>query len=1073
MPPSLHVQLLGGFQLYFIGKPVTSLTSSRLQNLFAFLVLHRTAPISRQQLAALFWPETPESQARTNLRNLIHQLRQSFSFYDEFIASDALSLGWRKEASYTLDVVSFEDCLEGKSGTPLRREAFEKAIQIYTGDLLPECFDNWIVPIRERLRRAFLSALESLATITEEAREYPAALEYASRLVAADPLHASANYQLIRLHALLHDRSSAVKAYRIYSQHLSNELSAEPEAEVRELVNRLQHPGRQESIPKEMTALVGRKAEWHVMLAAWQRAQAGQAQLLIISGEAGVGKTRLVEELARWAALLGIQMLAACCYPAEGSLPYAPVVSWLRAQQLPRLEKVWLTELTRLLPEIRQTTSGLSRAEPIREAWQRQHLFEALAHALLARNQPRLMKQPGLPEQPKLLILEDIHWCDLDTLEWLHFLFRFAPHAPLLVIATLRSGEVVQEHPLMLLQAALRAEGKLVELKLQPLNKYETIQLANLIYRKTSGQSLDEEQAGEIYREAEGNPLFAIEMVRLGAIPPCPEPPCGDLLESSERVQSVLLRRLGQVRPNTREVTCLAATIGREFNLDVLREASRMDDEQLIPSIDELLQRQIIREISPDTYDFTHDLLRQAVFPGMSTAHQRMLHRKVAEAYLQLDKAALHPHDAEIANHYERAGLLPQAVQHYQMAAETAANIFANADAQRYLRRAVRLIDCSVVDKKHGLQPEEFSSLLERLADLLALDGRYSEAQNFYERALTQNSQAKNIWRSQVYRKISDARVPQYDHALAHKALDLAEAALGMRDEGDIPEVVQERLQVQLGRIQLFYWEGRPEKMEVLFQQIEAEIYARGRVDQQITLLSMQFMTRLRQERYRLSAETVEIARRRLILTESHSSRYEQAVAKFQVGFGLLWHGDITEARVCLTRALGATEQVGSRIWQIRSLAYLGIADRMLGNLDQVQEETQQMFELCSILNEHTYRGIGLSNLGWLAWRQGDFEKAGRLCSQANEVWNEFGGNAFHWLSNWVLLAIAVERRDFEGAATVSNAFIQPQPTDQHPMQPAADCLRQAFSTWQAGDTENTLVLYNQALEQARAAHEL
>ncbi|MBI4926285.1 MAG: hypothetical protein HY835_00865, partial [Anaerolineae bacterium] len=696
-----------------------------------------------------------------------------------------------------------------------------------------------------------------------------------------------------------------------------------------------------------------------------------------------------------------------------------------------------------------------------------QHLFEALARALLS------LKQPRLPEQPKLLILEDIQWCDQDTLEWLHFLFRFAPHAPLLVVVTLRSGEAVEDHPLMLLQVALRAEEKLVELKLQPLNKHETMQLASLVYRQTSGQSLDEEQAGDIYREAEGNPLFAIEMVRLGIISPCPEPPCVNLLASSERVQSVLLRRLGQVGSTTREVTCLAATIGREFNLDVLREASQMDDEQLIPSIDELIQRHIIREITPDTYDFTHDLLRQAAFPGLSTAHRRMLHRKVAEAYLLLDKTAQHPHDAEIASHYERAGLLQHANRHYQMAAETAASIFANADAQRYLRRAVELVQCSGVDKKNSLQAQELSSLLERLADLLALDGKYPEAQNFYERALSQNSLANNLWRSQVYRKISDAIVPQYDHALAHIALDQAQEALGNLAEEAALEVIQEQLQIQLARIQLYYWEGWPDKMETLSHQIQAEIYARGRVDQQINLLSIQFMTRLRQERYRLSAETVDIARRRLILAEDVSSQFEQAVAKFQVGFGLLWHGEITEARACLSHALAATEQVGARIWQIRSLAYLSIADRMLGNLGQIQEEIQQMIELCSILNEHTYQGIGLSNLGWLAWRKGDMEQANRLCSQANEVWNEYGGNAFHWLSNWVLLAIAVERRDFERAATVSMAFINPRPTDQYPVQPAADCLRQAFSTWQAGDMENTLVFYNHALEQARAAHEL
>lgn len=1061
MLPELHVSLLGNFQLRYGSQAITTITSSRQQALIAYLILLHDAPVSRLQLASLFWPETTEAQARTNLRNLLHKLHQSFHFFDEFIEVDTKSLRWRQDAPYTLDVVTFESCLEGKPGTPIQRDMLEQAVQVYAGDLLPDCYDDWIDPIRERLRRSFLSALDTLAAITEEAREYSSALEYVQRLVAADPLNASKNYHLIYLYALLGDRTAAIKAYRVYSRQLSEELGTEPEAEIQELVSRLQHPMKQEVVPKETAVLVGRKTEWHKVLSTWHSALAGQAQMLIISGEAGIGKTRLVEELAYWAALQGIQVVSAYCYPAEGNLPYTPVVSWLRARPMPHLEKVWLTELARLLPEVRQNFSGLSKEEPLREAWQRQRLFEALARALLAR------------KQAQLLILEDIHWCDQDTLEWLHYLFRFAPSAPLLVVATVRSGEVAQEHPLMLLQSVLREEGRLVDLQIQPLSEPETIQLANQIRMQNSGQSLSAEEANEVYREAEGNPLFAIEMVRLGSVQPCPEPPCGDWLAASERVQSVLSRRIRQVNSGTREITCLAATIGREFNLEVMRYASQGSDEHLVRAIDELLQRQIIREISPETYDFTHDLLRQAAFDGMSTAHRRLLHRKIAEAYQQLDLAAQYPRDAEIASHYERAGLFLQAVHHYHLAAETAASTFANADAERYLRHAIALAESIGVGRVNGLSTEVFADILERLGDLLALDGKYTEAQGCFERALAQKRSVTYVWQAQVYRKIGDAWVPQYNHALAHQALDQAEQSLCFSEETGSLEERQERLQIQLSRMQLHYWEGRVEMMEIIFQQIEPEIKAIGRTDQYITLLSMQFMTRLRQERYRLSVETVEIAQRRLELTQKFSSAFEQAVATFQVGFGFLWYGDPSAARLWLARAQDATAQVGTRTWQARSLTYLSIADRELGNLDSVREETQQMFELCYVLNEYTYQGIGLSNLGWLAFRQGDMEQAERLCNEAKEVWQKLGGTVFYWLADWVLLAIAVARRDFVLAARAAQTFVNPRPTDQPPLKPAANHVRQAISAWQAGDEEGTLAFYNLALDEARAAHEL
>lgn len=949
----------------------------------------------------------------------------------------------------------------------MRRETLEQAVQIYTGDLLPDCYDDWIVPIRERLRSAFLSTLKILASMAEESREYPTALKYACRLVEADPLNASANHQLIRLHALLGDRAAAIKAYQAYSRNLAEELGTEPEIEIQELVNRLKHTAKQEAVPQATAVLVGRKTEWYAMLSAWQSTLGGKAQILFISGEAGIGKTRLVEEMARWAALQGIQVLTAYCYPAEGNLPYAPVVNWLKAQPLLRLEKVWLTELARLLPEVRQSFSGLPKEEPLRETWQRQRLFEALARALLTQKQGRL------PYQPKLLILEDIHWCDQDTLEWLHFLFRFAPNAPLLVVATLRSGEVALDHPLTLLQAALHSEGKLSELKLQLLSEPETIALANQIRIQTSGQSLSAEEAGEVYREAEGNPLFAIEMVRLGSVQPCPEPPCGDWLAVSERAQSILLRRVGQVSPDNHEITCLAATIGREFNLGVLREASQESEERLVQAIDEMLQRQIIREVTSDNYDFTHDLLRQAAFGDMSTAHRRLLHRKVAEAYQRLDQATQHPRDAEIASHYERAGLFLQAVHHYQLAAETAADIFANIDAQHYLRRALALAESDEVGDGNNLNSEAFAGLLERLGDLLALDGKYSEAQSCYERALSQKRPAANVWRSQIYRKISDTCISQSNHLLAHEALDQSEQVLcSLKEKGSLEER-QEWMQIQLARIQLYYWEGQPENMEILSKQVEPEIKAIGRIDQQITLLGMQYMTRLRQERYRLSEETVEIARRRLELAQKYSDAFDQAVATFQVGFGLLWYGDPSSARIWLAQALDATAQVGTRIWQMRSLTYLSIADRQLGNLDYVREETQQSFELCSMLNEYTYQGIGLSNLGWLALQKGDMEEAERLCKEAKEVWQKQGGSPFYWLIGWVLLEVAVARQDFPLAARVSQTFVNPRPTDQPPVQPAADRLRQALSAWQSEDEETALAFYQQALEAARAAHQL
>jgi DNA-binding SARP family transcriptional activator len=1059
MLPVLQVRLLGNLQLQYAGQTLTAISSPRVQTLLAYLILQNSRPVSRQQLAALFWPETSEAQARTNLRNLIHQLRQVLPCFDDFIQVDLHSLCWRKESTYFLDVEAFESCFSVKAGQSLQQEMLERAIQIYTGDLLPECYDDWIEPLRARLRQAYLYALEALAAMTEEARDFPTALAYARRLVDGDPLHAVANCMLVRLYALAGDRVTACKAYQSYARLLWQELKIEPDAELQELFHLLQSPHQFPKSYRESTPLIGRKTEWHEMLSAWKKATAGHVQVLLITGEAGIGKTRLVEEFVHWADLQGILTSTACCYPAEGNLPYAPVVSWLRARPLPHLEKIWLTEISRLLPEIQQTHSGQPKPENLHEGWQRQHLFDALVHAFIDRM------------NAQLLVIEDIHWCDQDTLEWLHYLLRSTPTAPLLVIATVRSGQVLADHPIHHLQATWRSAEKFTELEIKPLNEVETTQLANCIHQQVSMEKLNAEEIHQIYQEAEGNPLFTVERVRLGATQSCSDPLRENWPVVSDRVRSVLLERISQVSAETRETIYLAATIGREFNLGVLRAASKEGEENLVRSLDELMQRHLIRETTAETYDFTHDLLRQAALTGISMAHRRLLHRKVAEAYLQLNQSEPYPRDAEIACHYELASMNLQAIHHYRLAAETAASSFANADAIRYVGRAIDVAEGSGLGTARSISTEEYAYLQEREGELLALEGKYPQAQRCFEQALAQPFPASRKWRAEVYQKICDSLTAQYKHALAHAALDQSERTLNFDEEGGSLEDLQEWLQIQLARIQLYYWEGNPEKMEAIIHWIEPDIEARGRIDQQTTLLSLQYMARQRRERYRLSAETVEIGRRRLELAEKYSGAFDQARARFQYGFGLLWRGDLVAAKEWLTRSLEATSRIGARIWQVRSLAYLSIANRKLGNLSEVEEQGWQLLALCQGIGDQTYYGMGLANLGWLAWRRGDTERAKALCEEGNRVWEKSGSNVFHCLTYWVLLAIAVAQRDLQQAADFARVLLDSNPFYQPVPAPAAELLWQALSV--SGDESTALERFKQALEEARIAREL
>ena len=694
--PALHIHLLGDFYLVYDSTPVTSVNTARLQSLLAYLVLHRNAPQLRHHLAFLFWPDSTEAQAHTNLRNLLHLLRQALPDADRFLYADSQTLQWWADTPFTLDVADFESALaqaeraEQARDQAMVRKALEEAVGLYRGDLLPSCYDDWILPERERLRQAFTETLEGLIRLLEGQRHYRAAIGHAQHLLRHDPLHEAAYRRLMRLHALVGDRAGALRAYHTCATVLQRELAVEPSSATRELYERLLRtdalPVPSPAPPAGLAAvspLVGRHQEWAQLQAAWRVAAAGQPHFVLVAGELGIGKTRLAEELVQWANRQGIATASARCHAAEGGLAYAPVTTWLRARPLPPLEPVWRGEIARLLPELLVEQPDLSPLGPLTEAWQRQRFFEALAHAILGGS------------QPLLLLIDALQWCDRGTLEWLHYLLRFDPQARLLVVGTCRSEDMADDHPLMSLLQALRHNELLTEIELGPLDEAETATLTTNV----AGGELDPDLTACLYRETEGIPLFVVEILRSGLPVGDQEPEAGEWETVCwpeplpPRVKAAFMARLAQLSPPARELAGVAATIGREFTFAVLARASEFDEDTLVRTLDELWQRRIVCEQGTDAYDFSHDKLREAAYVSLSAARQRLLHRHVAQALEVVYADDLDHAAARIAAHHEHAGQPEQAIPYYQRAAEAARRIYDNEESARYFRRALALLE--------------------------------------------------------------------------------------------------------------------------------------------------------------------------------------------------------------------------------------------------------------------------------------------------------------------------------------------------------------------------------------------
>ena len=769
----LQLNLLGPFRLLCDGRPVAGFEQARLQHLLAYLVLHRAAPVSRQQLAFAFWPDTTDPQALKNLRTLLTRLRSALSGAlqetlpgaDRLIDVSPHTLQWVQDESLAVDVVEFERCTAQAGREPdSPASSLSSAVALYSGDLLPDCYDDWVLPFRDELRKAYGESLERLALLLEERREYGSALQAARRLLQHDPLHEEAYHHLMRLHLALGDRTEALRAYRACEVMLEQEFGARPGRPMQELYGRLhtgpetpgagETPGLASSAPglqapfERMSALplIGRRAEWARLLAAWREAAGGRPHMVLVTGEAGIGKTRLAEELCGWAGRQGATVAIAECYP-EGAgtvAAYAPVAEWLRSEAMgPRLRSlsdVWLLEVAAIAPGLvieRSSVAGPAAAArrgvglwPRAEAgpWQRTRLFEALARAVLGANADR-------GRGPLLLFLDDLQWCDQETLDWLGYLLRYAPDAPLLLVATVRRDEIDTRHPLMAFWLTLTRAGLLDEITLAPLDATETAALA----AQVAGKTLDTSAASRIYHDTEGNPLFVVETVRGGlaedeAGSPAEGAPASAVLPM--KVRAVIRWRLAQLSPPAQALAQVAAAVGRRFSFEVLARGSGRDEGLVLDGLDELWRRDLIRTAGGSAaagaaataggaYDFSHDGIRAVAYDELGPIRRRAVHQRIARVLEELGGDS-----SQLAYHYEQAGQVHLAIEHYRRAAAASRRIGADAAAAASYRR---LLEGEV---STALSPAERCGLMLELAEEWRAIGEWARMESLCREAL-------------------------------------------------------------------------------------------------------------------------------------------------------------------------------------------------------------------------------------------------------------------------------------------------------------------------------------------------
>jgi DNA-binding SARP family transcriptional activator/tetratricopeptide (TPR) repeat protein len=681
----LRVSLFGEQAITDDGTGRVRTRSSRTAALIGFLALHAESPQARQRIAGLFWPDSTEAQALTNLRRELHQLRQVLGDEPSLLVTPR-DLCWQDTPGCQVDVRAFDlerqaALAAGHSQQRVLTHA-ARAVAQYKGDFLPGAYDDWLLEARAELERQCVELCDLLSQAQAATGDLAGAVQSARRRITLQPLEETGYRTLMRLQADLGDRAGALSTYHHCASVLERELGVTPDAATRQAVAGLLArsepapaggPGATPATgrPGRAGPLIGRSRELELLAGVWRSTVVGHPALVLVRGGAGVGKTRLIAEIAGTARLQGAVVASTRCFGTSGRLAMAPVADWLRTPAVQaaagELDPAWRTEVDRLIPA-KGHVDPAAGSMVMADAWQHHRFFEGLARTLLT------------AARPLLLVLDNLQWCDQETLAFITFCLGLDPAAQILVIGSLRDDSPDEDHELAGWITRMRASGLLTELSLSPLDSAGTARLAEAI----SGRPLPQADVQLLQATTGGFPLYVTEAVRDGVGQGAAPLPAGDLA-------AVLRSRLSHPSTAVQEVTDLAAAVGTNFTLDLLTEASDLDADVVVEAVDELWRRRIVREFG-DGYDFSHDLLRETAYAQISPPKRWLLHRRIAQGLELLHADDADAVSAQLADQYARGGRPGRAVSYYRRAADIAADRFAHAESIRLHRRALSVV---------------------------------------------------------------------------------------------------------------------------------------------------------------------------------------------------------------------------------------------------------------------------------------------------------------------------------------------------------------------------------------------
>lgn len=650
------VRLLGGFSLR-VGRNEVSSFPPQAVSLLAYLIVHRHRPQTRDLLAGRFWSEFSEDRARKRLSNCLWQIKRGLgeAGLPDMLTVTSSSIQFSSPGRIEVDaeefeakLIDFERELRSRQVRGVLTDRLADVVTSYPGDFLAGHYHEWIDPERSRIRERYHTALSHLIDLYKSRSQYDVALQFAHILVEQEPLREDLHREVMRLHALLDQAPAAERQFEICRRELQLELGVEPSAESLELLERIRSdaPTTAAAYRAERTeggALVGRRQEMAVMLGRVDELLSGQGGAILVEGDPGIGKTRLIRELMEAADWRGVRVVQAGHTELSRMQPYRaltevlePAVAGLRGEHLAEVvEPVWLQKAAEVLPGISRLTGGLVPSQPLRPNEEPTRMSEALARVILA--------QGGLG--PTLIVLEDVHWSDDDSMQVLVQLGGRLARSGVLLCLSYRRFEAEQTDSVWTGIGRLEAYSFASRLMLGPLNPAE---VRELVTTHLGPGALPETVISQVADLTGGNPLHALESAR---DPSSILAPVDDGDGSGPRLPSVVTRslesRLASLDDDGRTALEILAAVAEPVSPSLVAEITGLERVRAVEALARTTSLGFVADDDDGRCRFAHDQPRRMVYDGMPAKRRRELHRAIHRALEALDDPPL----ARLAHH--------------------------------------------------------------------------------------------------------------------------------------------------------------------------------------------------------------------------------------------------------------------------------------------------------------------------------------------------------------------------------------------------------------------------------------